>query len=1229
MIPGSEFAISRTASKDNSSSYHIIRDGVTKKVQFKEIAKLLESHGIDLRYNRFLILQGEVEQIALMKPKAENENDMGMLEFLEDIIGSNRLKVPLSKLQERVEQMNVLRAEKLNRVKVIESEKMALEGPRNEAIRFIQMENQIVRNKNTLFQLYRQESEQARSAAEHKFKQAEAVYQQAMVEIEKLQQSRAVLEAEVAEKESAHSQHQKEYEACKKAFEKLELRDVQARDQIKHTKAKGKNLEKDLEQEREKREGLLSQPDVLQAEIEQLMGKKAEVESAKAEADAELESVMGQIREDTSAYQSQKEKLEQELLSMAKGLSAARSAKELAEKEYDLMLSREKTAKAKLEQLRYKLESAKREVNDKKNALSQFTASLPDMEKEKQSLIREMDEKKHQKDLLTDEVRALKSKESEAKSKKTSAQSRGRILDALLKEQEKEKGKPVIERKVTGICGRLGDLGTIDRKYDVAISTACGRLDQIVVETIEDAMKAVRFLKEKKLGIMTFIALNKIANHNGAWNRSNPAPGNCPRLFDLVQTDPKYLTAFWFALFDTIVVDDWDQGMRISKQRRIRIVTLTGGMFETSGAMSGGGRASQGRMRLAARASTSGRQSVGGGGEMSEEQLRELTLEIENKTSLMREIEERVQSITSQLETRSQELSVMRANAPKLQMEVDAKEANLSGLKDMIAEAERSVKEVAEEFDAKRLKELEKKVASASEDYESVEREAAKVQDQVDSINAAIKEVVDKRLGQSKAKVSKLKKEVDSIESEISKKSATKKATERNISKSEQKIDTLQKDLQSSIKLISELKEEMKRLEEEGGEITNRYQESKQQQKGMVEELVGIRKQIEACKAEETALASQNLDAKHEADKLSSVLAEKETDVKRWTDKIKGLELQRIPDEEDEEEIEVEEDVVPAEKQQDDHKPEEIIKDEDPVEASSKPQEQQQPPAGEGSQNDAGDHLCSSPSASNAAAADAHTNAPAASSSKSTHRRVVRPVNRLQLKTLSPEELSDLQIAVVKSEIEKLEQSLKNMKPNMAAIAEYKKKVEIYLTRFQELSETTAKRDMFKTQYEQLRSQRMQEFKQGFLIITRKLKEMYRMITSGGDAELEWADSLDPFSEGINFSVRPNKKAWKRISNLSGGEKTLSSLSLIFALHYFKPSPLYVMDEIDAALDFKNVSIVANYIRERTRNTQFIIISLRNNMYEMANRLVGIYKTHNCTKSIAFIHSDWKDLPSS
>lgn len=59
------------------------------------------------------------------------------------------------------------------------------------------------------------------------------------------------------------------------------------------------------------------------------------------------------------------------------------------------------------------------------------------------------------------------------------------------------------------------------------------------------------------------------------------------------------------------------------------------------------------------------------------------------------------------------------------------------------------------------------------------------------------------------------------------------------------------------------------------------------------------------------------------------------------------------------------------------------------------------------------------------------------------------------------------------------------------------------------------------------------------------------------------------------------------------------------------------MDEIDAALDFRNVSIIANYIKERTRNAQFLVISLRSNMFEMADQLIGIYKVKDKTRNIS------------
>lgn len=221
------------------------------------------------------------------------------------------------------------------------------------------------------------------------------------------------------------------------------------------------------------------------------------------------------------------------------------------------------------------------------------------------------------------------------------------------------------------------------------------------------------------------------------------------------------------------------------------------------------------------------------------------------------------------------------------------------------------------------------------------------------------------------------------------------------------------------------------------------------------------------------------------------------------------------------------------------------------------------------------------------------------------------------LKSLTDEEMDGLQVDTFQKMMTRTEAELGKMAPNLQAIDDYRKKEEIYLSRVAELDEVTGQRDEQRKNVDSLRKARLSEFMTGFAIITTKLKELYQMITLGGDAELELVDSLDPFSEGIVFSVRPPKKTWKNISNLSGGEKTLSSLALVFALHYYKPTPLYVMDEIDAALDFKNVSIVGNYIKERTRNAQFIIISLRSNMFELADRLVGIYKTHNTTKSVA------------
>ena len=132
-----------------------------------------------------------------------------------------------------------------------------------------------------------------------------------------------------------------------------------------------------------------------------------------------------------------------------------------------------------------------------------------------------------------------------------------------------------------------------------------------------------------------------------------------------------------------------------------------------------------------------------------------------------------------------------------------------------------------------------------------------------------------------------------------------------------------------------------------------------------------------------------------------------------------------------------------------------------------------------------------------------------------------------------------------------------------------------------------------------------------------ELKEVYQVITLGVGAGLELFDTLTPPCNGINFSGCPPKESWKQVTSLSGGERALAPLSLVFALHYCKPTPLYSMDEVGAALDFRKVSIIANYIKERARNSQFIVIPLREHMFGLADLLVGFYEPQDVPQPVA------------
>lgn len=101
----------------------------------------------------------------------------------------------------------------------------------------------------------------------------------------------------------------------------------------------------------------------------------------------------------------------------------------------------------------------------------------------------------------SEELRTIRIKLEQNRSALSANTSRGRVLDGLM-EQKRQGTFP-------GIFGRLGDLGAIDEKYDGAVSTACGPLDYVVVDTVDTAQKCIQYLKQHSLGVASFIALEK------------------------------------------------------------------------------------------------------------------------------------------------------------------------------------------------------------------------------------------------------------------------------------------------------------------------------------------------------------------------------------------------------------------------------------------------------------------------------------------------------------------------------------------------------------------------------------------------------------------------------------------------------------------------------------------------------------------------------------------------
>nr|GLL26602.1 structural maintenance of chromosomes protein 4 [Ipomoea trifida] len=1108
-VPGSNFVITRVAFRDNSSKYYIN----DRTSNFTEVTKKLKGKGVDLDNNRFLILQGEVEQISLMKPKAQGPHDEGFLEYLEDIIGTNKYVEKIDESFKQLESLNEKRTGVVQMVKLAEKERDSLEGVKNEAEAYMLKELSLLKWQEKATKLAFEDNSAKIVEIQGNISTTEENLKN---EREKIRENSKTLK----ELEALHIKYMKKHEElgntlgrCKDEFKEFERQDVKYREDLKHLKEKMKKLNAKLDKDSAKIEDTTKKCEESTNLIPQLEEDIPMLQKVLLDEEKILEEIKEKSKVETEVLRGELAEVRAELEPWEKQLIEHRGKFEVASSEMKLLSEKHEAGRAAYEDAQKQIDEIEKKIETKGAGIKNLINELERNKIEKSEAQKLENEYLLEEQRLTPLEKAARQKLTELVSVMESEKSQGSVLKALLHAKE--------ANLIPGIYGRMGDLGAIDAKYDIAISTACAGLDYIVVETTAAAQACVELLRNKNLGVATFMILEKQVDHLHRIKEKVTTPEGVPRLFDLVKVqDERLKLAFFAALGNTVVANDIDQATRIAyggnKEFR-RVVTLDGALFEKSGTMSGGGNKPRGgKMGSSIRPASVSGEAIAS----AEDELSKLSESLRNVRQKISEAAMRYRSLDEAISHLEMELA-------KSQKEIDSLKSLQSDLKNQMDSLKRASKPTKDEVD--RLKELGKITTAEEKEIDKLTQGSKQLKDKASELQNKIENAGGVRLKNQKEKVNKIQLDIDQKRTEIN--------------RCKVQIETGQKMIKKLVKVIEESKKEKERLGEEKEKLLSMFKVIEQK----------------AFAAQENYKKTQELINQHQ-DVLDKAKSDYEN-LKKAMDELRASEVDA------------------------DYKLQDMKKVYKELEHKGKGYEKK---------------LCDLDSAL----------------SKHMEQIQLDLVDHEKVQAaLTDETLSgscDLKRGL--EMVSLLEAQLREMNPNLDSISE------------------------------------LDEFMAGFNTISLKLKEMYQMITLGGDAELELVDSLDPFSEGVVFSVRPPKKSWKNIANLSGGEKTLSSLALVFALHHFKPTPLYVMDEIDAALgmpfsslslgnavssptiptfqplcllismlhlpDFKNVSIVGHYVKDRTKDAQFIIISLRNNTFELADRLVGIYKTDNCTKSI-------------
>jgi len=242
-----------------------------------------------------------------------------------------------------------------------------------------------------------------------------------------------------------------------------------------------------------------------------------------------------------------------------------------------------------------------------------------------------------------------------------------------------------------------------------------------------------------------------------------------------------------------------------------------------------------------------------------------------------------------------------------------------------------------------------------------------------------------------------------------------------------------------------------------------------------------------------------------------------------------------------------------------------------------------------------------------AAAGEVAAAAPAAAQTAAPKRRKKEKGNRGEATEADLAELDSTNWDEIKAEVDALRQRIGSMGAvNLVAIEEYselKQRYEFLKTQCDDL--TSAKAALLKA-IDDINHTSLEQFKVTFDQIRKNFAYTFQILFGGGRAEIELVTAEDPLESGIEIVAQPPGTKLKGITLLSGGQKTLTAVALLFALYMVKPSPFCLLDELDAPLDESNIHRFTNLLKQFVKESQFIIITHNKSTVAAADALYGV-----------------------